>query len=53
MACGSCAERRQILLQAMKNTVTSKPIAPQVKAFNATVRKDISAVKVRLMRVGK
>ena len=50
MACGSCAQRRQILLEAMKNKVQGKAVAPQVQAFKATVRNDVAAVKARLMR---
>lgn len=42
--CG-CKERRALLGQMGRNLLAGKPIAPQVKRFNDTVRQDIAAMK--------
>lgn len=48
MSCSSCAERRALAMQMMRNMTDGRAIGPQLAAFNATVVRDIQGMQAAI-----
>lgn len=50
--CG-CKERRGLIGQTVRNAFAGKPVTPQVRAIQQTVRQDLSAIRRAMPRLGR